>query len=85
MQKAKLERLFNHLEQAEAFKVLKQELSNMGVTVPTLFKQYSDLCEPGGVTFYDFGIDPDFGDCVDSVVWIDMLKLKEKKRKRYID
>lgn len=85
VQKAKLERLFNHLEQAEAFKVLKQELSNMGVTVPTLFKQYSDLCEPGGVTFYDFGIDPDFGDCVDSVVWIDMLKLKEKKRKRYID
>ena len=85
VQKAKLERLFNHLEQPEAFKVLKKELANMEVSVPTLFKQYSDLCKPGGVTFYDFGVDPDFGDCVDSVVWIDMLKLKEKKRKRYID
>jgi putative hemolysin len=85
VQKAKLERLFSHLDQQEAFKVLKKELSEMNVSVPTLFKQYSDLCEEGGVTFYDFGVDPDFGDCVDSVVWIDMLKLKEKKRKRYID
>lgn len=85
VQKAKLERLFNHLEQPEAFKVLKKELAAMDVTVPTLFKQYSDLCEDGGVTFYDFGVDPDFGDCIDSVVWVDLLKLKEKKRKRYID
>lgn len=85
VQKAKLEQLFNHLEQPEAFKVLKKELGAMDVSVPTLFKQYSDLCEEDGVTFYDFGVDPDFGDCVDSVVWVDMLKLKEKKRKRYID
>ncbi|WP_223669611.1 lysophospholipid acyltransferase family protein [Kangiella shandongensis] len=85
VQKARLERLFNQLEQPEAFKVLKKELAAMDVTVPTLFKQYSDLCEDGGVTFYDFGVDPDFGDCIDSVVWVDLLKLKEKKRKRYID
>lgn len=83
--KAKLERLFNHLDKTEGFKVLKRELSAMGVSVPTLFKQYSELCEDGGVNFYDFGVDPDFGDCVDSVVWVDMLKLKERKRKRYID
>lgn len=85
VQKAKLEQLFYHLEKEDAFKVLKKELAKMGVSVPTLFKQYSDLCEDGGVTFYDFGVDPDFGDCVDSVVWVDMLKLKEKKRKRYIE
>ncbi|GAA4363900.1 lysophospholipid acyltransferase family protein [Kangiella marina] len=85
VQKAKLEALFNHLDQPAAFKVLKKELAELNVSVPTLFKQYSDLCEEGGVTFYDFGVDPDFGDCIDSVVWIDMLKLKDKKRKRYID
>ncbi|AOE50330.1 lysophospholipid acyltransferase family protein [Kangiella sediminilitoris] len=85
VQKSKLEYLFNHQEQAEAFKTLKRELAVMGVTVPTLFKQYSDLCEDGGVTFYEFGVDPDFGDCIDSVVWVDLLKLKEKKRNRYID
>lgn len=85
VQKAKLERIFNHMDQAEAFKALKKELATMELTVPTLFKQYSDLCDDNGVTFYDFGVDPDFGDCIDSVVWIDLLKLKEKKRKRYID
>lgn len=85
VQKAKLEKLFNHLDEKEAFSVLKSELAKLGCSVPTLFKQYSDLCIEGGVEFHDFGSDPAFGDCIDSVVWIDLLKLKDKKRKRYID
>ncbi|NVK22741.1 MAG: GNAT family N-acetyltransferase [Kangiellaceae bacterium] len=85
VQKAKLEKLFNHLDQKEAFKELKQQMSQLNCSIPTLFKQYSELCEEQGVQFFDFGIDPDFGDCIDSIVWIDLLKLKAKKRKRYID
>lgn len=85
VQKARLEKLFNHLDEKEAFGVLKSELAKLSCSVPTLFKQYSDLCIEGGVEFHDFGSDPAFGDCTDSVVWIDLLKLKDKKRKRYID
>lgn len=85
VQKAKLEKLFNHLDEKKAFAVLKSELNKQGCSVPTLFKQYSDLCIDGGVEFHDFGSDPAFGDCIDSVVWIDLLKLKDKKRRRYID
>lgn len=85
VQKAKLEKLFNHLNEKDAFSVLKSELAKLGCGVPTLFKQYSDLCIESGVEFHDFGSDPAFGDCIDSVVWIDLLKLKDKKRKRYID
>lgn len=85
VQKAKLEKLFNHLDEKDAFSVLKSELAKLGCGIPTLFKQYSDLCIESGVEFHDFGSDPDFGDCIDSVVWIDLLKLKDKKRKRYID
>lgn len=85
VQKAKLEKLFNHLDEKESFTVLKAELAKLGCSVPTLFKQYSDLCIDGGVEFHDFGSDPAFGDCIDSVVWIDLLKLKDKKRRRYID
>ena len=66
------------------FTVLKQSLNEMGVNVPTLYKQYTELCEPGGVTFLDFGVDPDFGDCVDGLVLVDMTQLKEKKRLRYL-
>ena len=66
------------------FMTLKNLLANMGVSVPTLFKQYSELCEPGGVQFLSFNIDPDFSDCIDGLVLTDMTKLKEKKRSRYI-
>ncbi len=66
------------------FKVLKHILSNMGSSIPTLYKQYCELCEPGGLTFLGFGVDPDFGDCIDGLVMVDTTKIKEKKRRRYI-
>ena len=63
---------------------LKNELQAMGYAIPTLYKQYSDLCEEGGVQFFDFGIDRDFDNCVDGFLVVDLQKLKESKRKRYI-
>lgn len=66
------------------FKTLKHILSNMGCSIPTLFKQYSELCEPGGLVFLDFGIDADFGNCIDGLVMLDITKIKQKKRARYI-
>jgi hypothetical protein len=64
--------------------ILKAMLDNLGCSIPTLYKQYSELCEPGGVQFLDFGIDPDFGNCVDGLVLIDIHKMKQNKRQRYI-
>lgn len=66
------------------FTQLKHLLANMGTSVPTLYKQYSELCEPGGVQFLAFGVDPDFNDCVDGLVLVDIHKMKEKKYQRYI-
>lgn len=68
----------------EDFAKLKHMLSNMGATVPTLYKQYTEVCEPGGVHFLSFGVDPDFNYCVDGLVLADLSMLKEKKRQRYI-
>ncbi|OEE58119.1 GNAT family N-acetyltransferase [Enterovibrio norvegicus FF-162] len=65
-------------------KTLKVLLDNLGTGIPTLYKQYGELCEPGGVQFLDFGIDPDFANCIDGLVMVDMTKLKERKRQRYI-
>jgi hypothetical protein len=56
----------------------------MGCSVPTLFKQYSELCEPGGLVFLDFGVDAGFGECIDGLVMVDISKIKQKKRDRYI-
>lgn len=69
----------------EDFTQLKHLLANMGASVPTLYKQYTELCEPGGVQFLAFGIDPAFNDCVDGLVLLDLTKLKANKRERYID
>jgi hypothetical protein len=66
------------------FKKLKGLLSSMGSSVPTLYKQYSELTEPGGVWFASFGTDADFADCIDAMVVLDLDKLKAKKRERYI-
>lgn len=63
---------------------LKQLLDNMGVAIPTLYKQYSELCEPGGVQFIDFGTDPDFADCIDGLVLVDMHRIKASRYQRYI-
>ena len=68
----------------EDFLVLKEQLSHMDLTVPTLYKQYSDLCEEGGIAFVDFNVDKEFANCVDSFIIVDIAKIKEVKKKRYI-
>ncbi|CAG9000414.1 MAG: hypothetical protein CENE_02409 [Candidatus Celerinatantimonas neptuna] len=67
------------------FALLKGALTNMGCAIPTLYKQYTELCIPGGVQFIDFNIDPNFKQCVDGLVLVDTSMLKDNKRKRYID
>ncbi|MEW9798729.1 GNAT family N-acyltransferase [Alteromonas sp. CYL-A6] len=68
----------------QEFCTLKHLLANMGVNVPTLYKQYTEVCEPGGAAFLNFNVDPDFNDCIDGLITVDMHKLTEKKRRRYL-
>ncbi|MCW2479285.1 lysophospholipid acyltransferase family protein [Candidatus Symbiopectobacterium sp. NZEC135] len=63
---------------------LKSMLNNMGCAIPTLYKQYSEVCETGGVQFIDFGIDPDFNNCIDGLVLVDMTQLKPSRYQRYV-
>ncbi len=49
------------------------------------YKQSVTLIANSGVQFLDFGIDPDFGNCVDGLVLVDIHKMKPNKRQRYID
>ncbi len=67
------------------FKLLKQAMTEQSLSVPTLYKQYTELCEAGGAQFAAFNVDRDFADCVDGLILVDLEKLKQSKRKRYID
>jgi len=66
------------------FMHLKGSLKHMGCSVPTLYKQYTEICHPDGVRFLDFNIDPDFANCVDGLVVVDLNRLKDKTRQRYL-
>lgn len=63
---------------------LKSLLGNLGCGIPPLYKQYSELCDPGGVQFIDFGNDPAFSNCVDGLVLVDLTYLKANRYQRYI-
>ena len=81
---SQLQQHFSGDNYSQDFVQLKHLLANMGVSIPTLYKQYSELTEPGGVRFLAFGVDPEFADCVDGLVLVDMTKLKDNKKARYI-
>jgi putative hemolysin len=85
VEKGQLLTAFHGDDKSKDFTVMKHLLANFGVSVPTLYKQYSALCEDGGVSFSAFNIDPDFNDCVDGLVVVDLDKLLPKKRQRYIE
>lgn len=81
---AALASLFPGIDAAAEFRVLKRELAAIGVNVPTLFKQYTELCEPGGARFLGFGVDPQFRNCVDGLILVDLLRMKPARYERYI-
>lgn len=75
---------FGEVDSVTAFRVLKANLDALGATLPMLYKQYTELCEPGGARFLAFGVDPDFSDAVDGLIEVDLHTLRPKKRERYL-
>ncbi len=76
--------LLNSNERRDDFRKLKILMKNYGFSVPPLYKHYTDLCEPGGVNFLDFGVDKDFENCIDGFIVVEIDKIKEIKKSRYL-
>ncbi len=75
---------FGDLDADTAFGVLKCNLAAHGASVPVLYKQYTELCEPGGARFLAFGVDPAFSDSIDGLIEVDLQRVLPKKRQRYL-
>lgn len=75
---------FDALDADTAYRVLKTNLDTLGATIPMLYKQYTELCEPGGARFLAFGVDPDFSDSIDGLIEVDLHRIRPKKRDRYL-
>ena len=75
---------YGEMDAETAFRVLKANLDALGASVPMLYKQYTDLCEPGGARFLAFGVDPGFCDSIDGLIEVDLHRIRPKKRARYL-
>ena len=75
---------FDGGDQDQDYRALQDYLAEHGLSVPVLYKHYAQAMQTGGVSFSAFNVDPDFCNCVDSLVVADLQKLKPKKRKRYL-
>ncbi|HDR2753001.1 TPA: lysophospholipid acyltransferase family protein [Enterobacter asburiae] len=76
---------FGGVDYVDDLTKLKSLLGNLGCGIPPLYKQYSELCQPGGVQFIDFGSDPAFNNCIDGLVLVDLTCLKANRYQRYIE
>ena len=77
-------KIYNSNEYKTDYFLLKDILKHLGYSIPVLYKQYSELCEPDGIRFIDFCVDPDFNDCVDALILVEVDKIKATKKERYI-
>ncbi|GAB2990690.1 bifunctional ornithine lipid synthase OlsF [Psychrosphaera aestuarii] len=75
---------YEGLDVVTDFVALKAFMKSKQQTIPTLFKQYTELCDDNGTQFLGFNIDPDFADCIDGFVFIDINQMKPAKRSRYL-
>ncbi|MGG7056638.1 GNAT family N-acyltransferase [Nitrosomonas sp. ANs5] len=82
---APFSKVSSEAEYKRAYSILKERMNDFGVKVPVLYKQYAELCQPGGCEFLGFNIDPDFSNCVDALILVHIDAIKEKKYQRYIE
>jgi hypothetical protein len=74
----------NSINYKSDIKKLKMILKQYGYSIPALYKQYTELCDDGGVEFMDFGIDESFEKCIDGLILVDINSIKAEKKERYI-
>ena len=77
--------LWDGRDRDEAFARLQARLQALGATIPVLYRQYVGLCEPEGIRFLDFGVDPAFAGCVDGLVRLELGRMVPAKRRRYVE
>ncbi len=82
--KRELNNLFPGKNYKQEFVELKKRIAKMGMSIPTLFKQYTEACEEGGVEFLAFHNGSGIGDGITGFIIVDTAKMTASKRSRYI-
>ena len=80
-----LKELFDLNDKKKDFKFLKSTLANIGVSIPTLYEQYSEIALDDGVKFLNFNVDKNFSDCIDGFILVEIDKIKDSAKQRYME
>lgn len=77
----KYSKLFKGLDYKEGYRVLKNEISQMGVFVPPLVNTYMNLSPT--MIYFGTGINDEFGDVYDSGILVSFEEMYPEKTKRH--
>lgn len=82
---AELNSLLPGEDYKQDFVELKKQYAKLGMSIPTLFKQYTEACEDGGVQLPAFHNGSGIGGGITGFIIVDLSKMKANKRSRYIE
>ncbi len=83
--KEKVNEILSSTDYKKDFRNIKKELLKNGESVPVLYRRYSEMTEYGGAKFYGFSINPSFNNAVDSLIIVDLTKIRPQIRDRYFN
>ena len=81
--KKRFQKLFKGLDFKEGYRVLKAEVTRLGVFIPPLINTYMNLSP--SMLYFGTGINDEFADVYDSGMLIEYENLYPEKRKRHAD
>ena len=76
-------RLFKGKDFKEAYRVLKNQIQQYGVSIPPLVNTYMNLSP--SMIFFGTGINDEFGDIYDSGLLVTFMEMYPEKRQRHSD
>lgn len=65
------------------YKILKKALHNIGLTVPVLYRKYTEMTNYGGTKIYGFSVNKTFNASVDAFIIIDLDLMRDDYKERY--
>lgn len=68
----------------EDFRKMKKALIEQKLSVPVLYRRYSEMAEYGGAHFYAFTVNETFNDAIDSLIVVDLEKVRDNILNRYM-
>jgi len=70
-------------DHVQDYKFLKKALHNLGLTVPILYRKYSEMTNYGGTKIYEFSVNKTFNSAIDGLIVMDLDKLRDDYNERY--